>query len=72
MATLCPTKHTKSTLKITQAPVPNPTQARVWGQWEVDLSLPVTLFVGTPLCTYGIAYRRVYVLFTRGLFKKAV
>jgi hypothetical protein len=32
--------------------------------------LSVTLSVGTPLCPYGIAYRRTYGLFRRRLFKK--
>ena len=32
----------------------------------------VTLPVGTPLSSYGIAYRRGYGLFTRGLFKKSL
>jgi len=31
----------------------------------------VTLSVGTPLCPYGVAYRRVYGVSTSGLFKKS-
>ena len=34
--------------------------------------LVVTLSVGTPLCTHGIAYHRVYGSSTCGLFKKSV
>jgi hypothetical protein len=34
--------------------------------------LSVTLSAGTPLCSYGIAYRGVYGLSTCGLFKKSL
>ena len=33
---------------------------------------PVAVSVGTPLCPYGIAYRKSYGLSTSGLFKNSV